>query len=559
MASRGCKLHPDNFCYVCGYYIGGNQIRAAISKGTKYCVAYEKYFKMKIGDQERSWAPHVICGTCRSALEGWLRDGKRQMPFAIPRVWREPTNHHDDCYFCMVDIAKYKKPSDRFKLIYPDIPSSRAPVPHSAELPVPDPPSAVIDDVVDDDDDLDDSKDLDWEDQTATVQPRQFSKAKLNDLVRDLELTKSGAELLASRLQEMNLLDASCSVTVFRKRHEAFSQYYTYNGLLCYCHDVDGVFHEIGLEHNPQQWRLFIDSSIHSLKAVLLHNGNRHPSIPVAHSASLKETYDVMQTVLDSVSYQRYQWDICGDFKALGILLGFQGGYVKYPCFLCLWDSRDTNKQYTKDWPRREEIQPGVNNVRFQPLVAVEKVLLPPLHIKLGLAKQFVKALSQTGEVFKHLQGMFPKLSDAKLKGGVFIGPQVRQMLECAELENKMTEVEKRAWCAFRNVVSQFLGNNKAPNYVELVEELVTSFREMNCRMSPKLHYLHSHLDFFRPNLGAVSEEHGERFHQDINEMESRYQGRWDEAMMGDYIWNMVREDTSSHKRKRRSSQVFRT
>ena len=39
--------------------------------------------------------------------------------------------------------------------------------------------------------------------------------------------------------------------------------------------------------------------------------------------------------------------------------------------------------------------------------------------------------------------------------------------------------------------------------------------------MSLKIHYLHSHSDFFRPNLTAVSEEHGERFHQDIQVMRS--------------------------------------
>ena len=38
--------------------------------------------------------------------------------------------------------------------------------------------------------------------------------------------------------------------------------------------------------------------------------------------------------------------------------------------------------------------------------------------------------------------------------------------------------------------------------------------------MSVKLHYLHSHLDFFRENLGDVSEKHGEWFHQDILTME---------------------------------------
>jgi hypothetical protein len=57
-------------------------------------------------------------------------------------------------------------------------------------------------------------------------------------------------------------------------------------------------------------------------------------------------------------------------------------------------------------------------------------------------------------------------------------------------------------------------------------------------------------LGFFPENLGAVSEEQEERFHQDIKEMERRYQGRWNVNMMGDYCWTLHRDilDTS-HKR----------
>jgi len=46
-----------------------------------------------------------------------------------------------------------------------------------------------------------------------------------------------------------------------------------------------------------------------------------------------------------------------------------------------------------------------------------------------------------------------------------------------------------------------------------------------------------------------VSEEHGGRFHQDIQVMEKSYQGRWDEAMMGDYVWTLIREDKQIYKR----------
>jgi hypothetical protein len=49
------------------------------------------------------------------------------------------------------------------------------------------------------------------------------------------------------------------------------------------------------------------------------------------------------------------------------------------------------------------------------------------------------------------------------------------------------------------------------------------------------VHFLNAHLDYFPENLGTVSEEQRKTFHQDIKEMETRYQGRWNANMMGDY------------------------
>lgn len=96
---------------------------------------------MKVGDQTKKWAPHYICGTCRSSLEAWLRGKRKSLPFAIPRIWREPQNHVSDCYFCMVDITNFKRTKNRSHIIYPDISSSIAPVPHSSDLPIPVPES----------------------------------------------------------------------------------------------------------------------------------------------------------------------------------------------------------------------------------------------------------------------------------------------------------------------------------------------------------------------------------------------------------------------------------
>ena len=60
--------------------------------------------------------------------------------------------------------------------------------------------------------------------------------------------------------------------------------------------------------------------------------------------------------------------------------------------------------------------------------------------------------------------------------------------------------------------------------------------------MSLKIHFLYSPLNFFPPNLEAVSDEHGERFHQDITKMESNYQGKWNPGMMGDFCWMLLRD-----------------
>jgi len=66
--------------------------------------------------------------------------------------------------------------------------------------------------------------------------------------------------------------------------------------------------------------------------------------------------------------------------------------------------------------------------------------------------------------------------------------------------------------------------------------------------MSFKLHFSYSHLDFFQVNLGDLSKENGKIFHQAIQQISKRYQGRWHSAIMGDYKWSLIRGDTCHHK-----------
>jgi len=64
---------------------------------------------------------------------------------------------------------------------------------------------------------------------------------------------------------------------------------------------------------------------------------------------------------------------------------------------------------------------PGEKNVISPPLDLPEKIYLPPLHIKLGLMKNFVKGIDKTGRGFKYVRNKFPNVSDPKIKEGVCI------------------------------------------------------------------------------------------------------------------------------------------
>jgi hypothetical protein len=110
-------------------------------------------------------------------------------------------------------------------------------------------------------------------------------------------------------------------------------------------------------------------------------------------------------------------------------------------------------------------------------LVDPKKILLPPLHIKLGIIKQFVKALPKTGNSFKYLCKKFPHLLEAKLKEGIFIGPDTIKLMFSEDFLFTMTEVERKAWIAFRSVVTKFPENNKDPDYITIVANILEKFK----------------------------------------------------------------------------------
>ena len=98
-------------------------------------------------------------------------------------------------------------------------------------------------------------------------------------------------------------------------------------------------------------------------------------------------------------------------------------------------------------------------NVENQPLVELSKILFPSMDLKLGLVKNFVKAKTQGETAFTYLWEKFPRLIEAKFKEGIFIGPQIWDLIKEDYFDKLLQVEEKAAWVSFKFVVKVFLGN----------------------------------------------------------------------------------------------------
>ena len=81
------------------------------------------------------------------------------------------------------------------------------------------------------------------------------------------------------------------------------------------------------------------------------------------------------------------------------------------------------------------------------------------MHLKLGLMKNFVKAMNQEEAAFTYLLVKFPRLSEAKLEADIFTGPQIPDIIKDEYFDRFLQGDEKLAWDSFKFVVNVFLGN----------------------------------------------------------------------------------------------------
>jgi hypothetical protein len=60
--------------------------------------------------------------------------------------------------------------------------------------------------------------------------------------------------------------------------------------------------------------------------------------------------------------------------------------------------------------------------------------------------KNFVKTTDRNGDGFQYLKLKFPNLSDAKIKEGIFVGQQIRELLKDEHFESVLNSLKLEAW-----------------------------------------------------------------------------------------------------------------
>ena len=78
--------------------------------------------------------------------------------------------------------------------------------------------------------------------------------------------------------------------------------------------------------------------------------------------------------------------------------------------------------------------------------------------------KNFVKGVDKTGRGFEYVRNKFPNVSDAKIKDGIFIVLQIRELMQYKQFDEDLNETERNGLLSFKRICKDFLGNHKAAN-----------------------------------------------------------------------------------------------
>ncbi|KAH9389355.1 hypothetical protein TYRP_023389 [Tyrophagus putrescentiae] len=432
-----------------------------------------EYFGVSLDGFNQSWAPQVLCQSCYVSLNEWLKKGTRGLLVKVPTLWSPPEVHipgsiDSNCFFCQslprtcrTDPMPFydgcvKRPVLRGKeafpvRVLPDVPMEK------------DGSSSEEEEAT-----SEDGEDPDWVPEDGLPLPYigKLDQGMLNFLIQMLRLPKDAGQFLGSFLLNAELLLPGTTINQ-RNRSEQFEKFFAVQTIafteqkkdgstaeifreVVFCTDIIGLLQSQGVVHQPDQWLLFMDGSQKSFKCFLLHTevdkSKRLPSVPILIGNQVPEKYETIKSVLAIINYSSYRWMVLADLKMINIISGLKMAACKFPCFLCRWDSKNTQKHYQpgqfKDWSENERI-PGNFSFIKEPLVPADKVVLPELHIKIGIFQVFIKKLFKIHEenphpAYEHYKEKY-SISQEKLQVGALTGPEIRQL--AVGVSSKFVEV----------------------------------------------------------------------------------------------------------------------
>ncbi|QQP31696.1 Uncharacterized protein FKW44_025380 [Caligus rogercresseyi] len=185
------------------------------------------YFKVKLGDQDKSWAPHTVCKTCVEYLRRWTKGTKTSLKFGIPRYGESRLTMQrivtSAPSILLASTGRIGKASSTPTFHLPAVQWLTAKTflyQRSHSLPNSDDEATITDE-------RGDTEEFEYEAQDG---PQTFSQCELNDQVRDLSLSKISSELLAP--------DSKRKIYLARTRHEDYMGYFCQEEDLVYCRDV---------------------------------------------------------------------------------------------------------------------------------------------------------------------------------------------------------------------------------------------------------------------------------------------------------------------------------
>ncbi|XP_011058618.1 PREDICTED: uncharacterized protein LOC105148524 [Acromyrmex echinatior] len=138
---------------------------------------------------DNSYTPKTICSRCRSVLN----EINKQV-FSKPMIWRSPTNHATDCFFCLTNMKGYNRKNKNL-ISYPQVRSVNFPVPihtntnDSKEINEEELEDLNDEDLLDGSLECDESQNFsteesDFEENTADAE--KWDQDEVSDLCRDL-------------------------------------------------------------------------------------------------------------------------------------------------------------------------------------------------------------------------------------------------------------------------------------------------------------------------------------------------------------------------------------